>query len=133
MEIRLRRGSPAWIPPSTVTFTEDVGTGPTAVLHAYGSIWVANHLDGTVTRLEPSTGKELATVHVGDDPSALGAAAGSLWVANGSTTRSARSTRDGPGCSDPSRRWDRLVPDGRGRRPVAGRRRILVPNMVAGP
>ena len=69
---------------STVTFTEDVGSGPTAVLRAFGSIWVANHLDGTVTRLEPSTGKDLATIHVGDDPSALGAAAGSLWVANGS-------------------------------------------------
>jgi ABC-type transport system substrate-binding protein/class 3 adenylate cyclase/sugar lactone lactonase YvrE len=69
---------------STVTFTEDVGGGPTAVLGAFGSIWVANHLDGTVTRLEPSTGKELATIHVGEDPSALGAAAGSIWVANGS-------------------------------------------------
>ena len=69
---------------STVTFTEDVGSGPTAVLGAFGSIWVANHLDGTVTRLEPSTGKELATIHVGDDPIALGAASGSLWVANGS-------------------------------------------------
>jgi ABC-type transport system substrate-binding protein/class 3 adenylate cyclase/DNA-binding beta-propeller fold protein YncE len=68
----------------TVTFTEDVGSGPTAVLPAFGSIWVANHLDGTVTRLEPSTGKELATIHVGDDPNALGAAAGSIWVANGS-------------------------------------------------
>ena len=52
------------------------------MLPAFGSIWVANHLDGTVSRLEPSTGRELATIHVGDGPNALGAAAGSLWVAN---------------------------------------------------
>ncbi len=69
---------------ATVTFTEDVGDGPTAVLPAFGSIWVANSLDGTVSRLEPSTGRELATLQVGDSPNGLGAAAGSLWVANGS-------------------------------------------------
>ena len=52
------------------------------MLSAFGSIWVANHLDGTVSRLEPSTGRAQATIPVGDGPNALGAAAGSLWVAN---------------------------------------------------
>jgi YVTN family beta-propeller protein len=66
----------------SVTLTQSVGNGPTAVLPAFGSIWIANHLDGTVSRLEPSTGRVEATIPVGDGPSALGAAAGSLWVAN---------------------------------------------------
>ncbi|MGZ8646806.1 MAG: ABC transporter substrate-binding protein [Actinomycetota bacterium] len=61
---------------------QSVGNGPTAVLLAFGSIWVTNHLDGTVSRLEPSTGATEVTIPVGDGPNALGAAAGSLWVAN---------------------------------------------------
>jgi YVTN family beta-propeller protein len=61
---------------------KNVGNGPTAVLPAFGSIWVANHLDGTVSRLEPSTGQLEATIPVRDGPNALGAAAGALWVAN---------------------------------------------------
>ena len=67
---------------SSVTLTQSVGNGPTAVLPAFGSIWVANHLDGTVSRLEPSTGRVEATISVGDGPNALAAAGGSLWVAN---------------------------------------------------
>jgi peptide/nickel transport system substrate-binding protein len=66
----------------SVTLTQGVGNGPTAVLPAFGSIWVANHLDGTVSRLEPSTGRVEATISVKDGPRALGAAAGFLWVAN---------------------------------------------------
>ena len=65
-----------------VTLTQTVGTGPTAVLPAYDSIWVANHIDGTVSRLEPSTGRVQATVEVGEGPNGLGASEGSLWVAN---------------------------------------------------
>ncbi|MBA3737952.1 MAG: hypothetical protein H0W97_05250, partial [Actinobacteria bacterium] len=59
-----------------------VGNGPTAVLAAFGSIWLANHLDGTVSRLEPATGRVEATIPVGQGPNALGAANGSVWVAN---------------------------------------------------
>ena len=66
----------------SVMFTQRVGNRPTAVLSASGAIWVANHLDGTVTRLEPSTGRQEATVPVGDGPSSLALAAGSIWVAN---------------------------------------------------
>jgi peptide/nickel transport system substrate-binding protein len=67
---------------ASVVLSQAVGSGPTAVLSAFGSIWVANHLDGTVTRLEPSTGREEATIPVGEGPNALAAAAGSIWVAN---------------------------------------------------
>ena len=66
----------------TVTLTKTVGSGPTAVLHAFGSIWVANHLDGTVSRVDPATGRVLATIGVGEGPASLAAAAGAIWVAN---------------------------------------------------
>jgi YVTN family beta-propeller protein len=65
-----------------VLLTRTVGNGPTAVIPAFESIWVANHLDGTVTRLEPSTGREVATIPVGEGPNSLVAAGGSVWVAN---------------------------------------------------
>jgi peptide/nickel transport system substrate-binding protein len=64
----------------SVVLTQLVGSGPTALVAAFGSIWVANHLDATVTRLEPSTGREEAKIPVGDGPSALVAAGGRLWV-----------------------------------------------------
>jgi YVTN family beta-propeller protein len=66
----------------SLTLTQSVGSGPSAVLSAFGSIWVANHLDGTVSRLEPSTGRVETTIAVGEGPNALAAAAGSVWVAN---------------------------------------------------
>jgi peptide/nickel transport system substrate-binding protein len=66
----------------SVTLTQSVGNGPTAVLAAFGSIWVANQLDGTVFRLEPSTGRVGSTIQVRDGPNALVAAADTLWVAN---------------------------------------------------
>ena len=51
-----------------------------SVVSTFGSVWVANHLDGTVSRLEPSTGHVQATIPVGQGPNALAAAGGSLWV-----------------------------------------------------
>ncbi len=65
-----------------IVFTTQVGSGPTSVVSTFGSVWVANHLDGTVTRLEPSTGRVEATIPVGQGPNALAAAGGSLWVGN---------------------------------------------------
>jgi len=66
----------------SVTLSQSVGSGPTTVLPAFDSIWVANHLDGTVTRLDPATGRTQAVIPVGNGANALGAAGGSLWVAN---------------------------------------------------
>lgn len=66
----------------SLVFTTQVGSGPTSVVSAFGSVWVANHLDGTVTRLEPSTGRVEATIPVGQGPNALAAASGALWVGN---------------------------------------------------
>lgn len=67
---------------ASLTLTQTVGSGPTAILPAFGSIWVASHIDGTVSRLERSSGRVQATIQVGDGPNALGAAAGSMWIAN---------------------------------------------------
>ena len=81
----------------TVTFTEDVGDGPTAVLPAFDSIWVTNQLDDTVSRLEPSTGRALTAIPVGEGPNSLGLAGGKIWVANefaGSVTAIDPTTND---------------------------------------
>jgi peptide/nickel transport system substrate-binding protein len=67
----------------SVTITQTVGSGPTAVVPAFDSIWVANQFDSTVSRLEPSTGRVQVTIAVGEGPNALAAGAGSLWVSNG--------------------------------------------------
>ena len=67
---------------STIALTQTVGTEPTAVLAAHGSLWVANHLDGTVSRIEPSTGDVEDVIPVGDGPNALAAADASVWVTN---------------------------------------------------
>jgi YVTN family beta-propeller protein len=67
---------------ASVTFTKPVGNGPTAVISAFDSIWVANHLDGTVTRLDPSTGDVRATIPVEEGPNALAATGEAVWVAN---------------------------------------------------
>jgi peptide/nickel transport system substrate-binding protein len=66
----------------SVTLTQSVGNGPTAVDAAFDSIWVSNHLDGTVMRLDPSSGDIQDTIELGEGPNALVDAAGSVWVAN---------------------------------------------------
>ena len=67
---------------ANVVFTQQVGSGPTAVVAAFGSIWVANHLDGTVTRLEPSTGASRRRSRSDRARTRSSRRAGSLWVAN---------------------------------------------------
>ena len=60
----------------TTQFT--VGRGPSAIAAGGGSVWVANRLDGTVTRLGGE--RDSIVIPVGDRPTALAFAAGSLWV-----------------------------------------------------
>ena len=75
-------GGVARVDGDRVTFDADVGQGPSAITFAFGSIWVANGLDGSVTRVEPSTGRIQATVPVGDGPASLADAGGRLWVSS---------------------------------------------------
>ena len=73
--------SPVWSP-STGSFN----AGPTTVrptLAAFGSIWVVDP-EGYVLRLDPASGRVVASVGVGNDPSAIASGAGSVWVANSS-------------------------------------------------
>ena len=45
-------------------------------------MWVANSLDGTVSRIDPQTNRVTATIPVGDGPAAIAVGAGGVWVAN---------------------------------------------------
>ncbi|HYI74630.1 MAG TPA: BTAD domain-containing putative transcriptional regulator [Gaiellaceae bacterium] len=60
------------------------GTGPAAVVVAFGSIWVANSGDATVQRFSPLTfeGGAIRVLTVGSGPTGLAAGEGAIWVAN---------------------------------------------------
>jgi YVTN family beta-propeller protein len=47
-----------------------------------GDLWVANSLDGTVSRVDPGLNRVVDTIPVGHGPSAVAFGRGSLWVAN---------------------------------------------------
>jgi YVTN family beta-propeller protein len=58
------------------------GTGPVAVVVAYGSVWVANSGGSTVQRFDPRTFEEgpIRDFTVGPGPAGLAAGAGGIWV-----------------------------------------------------
>jgi YVTN family beta-propeller protein len=64
-----------------ITHQYPVGRGPSAVIGGGGSVWVANTLDGTVSRIDRDGGR--VTIAVDGSPVALAFGAGSLWVADG--------------------------------------------------
>ena len=64
-----------------ITAQYGVGRSPGAVTAGGGSVWVANRLDGTVSRIERD--RQITTIDVGGAPTALAFGAGSLWVADG--------------------------------------------------
>ena len=73
------------MPASTAVESRSTRTsarGLSAVTYAFGSIWVANELDASVTRVEPSTGDIRAAVPVGEDPISLVGAGDRLWVSS---------------------------------------------------
>ena len=65
-----------------ITAQYPVGRGPGAVVAGGGSIWVANTLDGTVSRIDRKR-DQVVTIPVGGAPLGLAFGAGSLWVADG--------------------------------------------------
>jgi DNA-binding SARP family transcriptional activator len=83
------------VPPNSVARIEEggnriesyagVGTDPVAVAVGVGGVWVANAGDGTVTRLDPVTGRFERNYAVGadDDVSDIAVGFGSVWVADG--------------------------------------------------
>jgi serine/threonine-protein kinase len=60
----------------------DVGTRPLAIAFGDEAAWSVNSGDGTVSRIDATTGSVVATVHVGSDPQGAREAGGALWVAN---------------------------------------------------
>jgi ABC-type transport system substrate-binding protein/class 3 adenylate cyclase len=62
-----------------------VGNGPSAMAFADGALWVANTVDYTVSRVDPRTGRETASVRVDGRPDGIAVAHGSVWVASGDT------------------------------------------------
>ncbi|MFL6030620.1 MAG: BTAD domain-containing putative transcriptional regulator, partial [Gaiellaceae bacterium] len=61
-----------------------VGEEPSAIAIAAGAVWVANHRDGTVTRIDPlgASRAVTTTITVGDGPAAVAGNADAVWVAN---------------------------------------------------
>jgi YVTN family beta-propeller protein len=49
-------------------------------------LWVANHNDGTLSRIDPQANTVIATIPVGPGPAEIAAAGGSVWVANNDAT-----------------------------------------------
>jgi YVTN family beta-propeller protein len=64
---------------SSIVTSHPVGTNPFGVAYGAGSLWVANNGDGTVTRLDPATGRA-TTIPVGAGPLRVAFAAGKVWV-----------------------------------------------------
>jgi ABC-type transport system substrate-binding protein/DNA-binding SARP family transcriptional activator/DNA-binding beta-propeller fold protein YncE len=65
-----------------ITAQYAVGHGPQAVTSGAGSVWVANQLDGTVSRIDRAR-EQVVTIDVGGEPTGVAFGAGSLWVADG--------------------------------------------------
>ena len=58
-----------------------VGVGPVAAQPGFGSLWVTNAVDGTVSRIDPSSNDVVATIRVGQTPYQIAPAGGGMWVA----------------------------------------------------
>jgi YVTN family beta-propeller protein len=77
----LARADPAPPRPAGIGST---GTGPSAVVAAYGSVWVASAGDDVVQRFSPLTFEDgaIREFGVGSTPMGLAAGEGAIWVAN---------------------------------------------------
>ncbi len=60
--------------------TIEVGRGPTAIAAGGGFIWIANTLDGTISKLDPTRDEVVATQGLDGYPIALGWSQNRLWV-----------------------------------------------------
>jgi YVTN family beta-propeller protein len=58
------------------------GASPQSLAVGGGSLWVANHDAGTVTRIDPETGKVVADIPVPSEPHRVAYGAGAAWVGN---------------------------------------------------
>jgi YVTN family beta-propeller protein len=63
-----------------------VGSFPVGIVEGFGSMWQANHDDGTLDRIDPTSNRVIATIPVGPGPAQLAVAGGMVWVANTDST-----------------------------------------------
>jgi YVTN family beta-propeller protein len=83
------RGSLARVDPVTrlIDARVPVGKAPAAVTSGFGSLWVTNNLDDTVSQVDMGSMRVARTTRVGRAPVGVATGAGSIWVANtGSNT-----------------------------------------------
>ena len=59
-----------------------VGNGPAGIAFGSGAAWVANSLDGTVSRIDPTTNSVTASTSTGNHPIGVAVGAGGVWVTN---------------------------------------------------
>lgn len=59
-----------------------VGNQPTGIAAGPSGVWVANSTDGTVTRIDPRSGKVTDTIDVGSAPDGVAVTKDTVWVAN---------------------------------------------------
>lgn len=64
--------------PSTIS-TIEVGNQPQALAYGQGALWVANYLDGTITRITPTAGAP-QSFPLGGRPWGVGAGGAGVWV-----------------------------------------------------
>lgn len=71
-----------------ITQTISVGSGPSAITVADKDIWVANTLDGTVSRTNPAPAVDrvVQKIKVGAEPTGITAGGGVIWVADASAS-----------------------------------------------
>src|SRR3984957_3498376 len=67
---------------AVVDETIPVGSSPSGNTTGNGAVWVADSLDDTVTRIDPTTNTPRQVIPVGNGPVGIAYAAGSVWVAN---------------------------------------------------
>ena len=79
-----------------------VGGWLTWIAVGHGAVWVANSLDGTVSRIAPSSGIAALTIPVGNGPYAIAVGRDGVWVSR-AVRRCGRSHRPG---YEPRRRTD---------------------------
>jgi YVTN family beta-propeller protein len=60
----------------------NAGGSPAELAFGEGAIWVTNNGENTVTRIDPTINRVVATIDAGPSPSDISVGAGALWVAN---------------------------------------------------
>jgi YVTN family beta-propeller protein len=63
-----------------VTATIEVGKGPFSIASGEGAVWVANRLQTSISRIDPST-NEVSDMDVGIVPESMAVGEGSIWIA----------------------------------------------------